>query len=543
MQLSVAKRIFLGFGLIIGIMLIITVMGIKEVRVIDQSLTQITDVNALKQRYAINFRGSVHDRAIALRDVVLLKQGEAGEVMSEIKKLESFYAESAKALDALFANTPAVEEKEQVLLGRIKEVERKTLPLMARIVALKAEGEEEAAKALLLGQAAPAFVEWLGVVNEFIDTQEVKNQAETQKARAVAGGFTGVMVVLLLIAFVLGIVVTYFISRALKRSLGGEPHAVAGIVGTLASGDLRVEVPRALGGSILHAIGELHVQLKEIIAYLFSTSAALAHKAQEVAGVSSVALGLAQTQKQIIKVSVEEIGTLQHDVETVAILAKKSQSNAVQSYEASVQGGKATQASTYKLQEVVKHAEETAQQVNALNEHTTLIAQKANLIEEVTEQTNLLALNAAIEAARAGEHGRGFAVVADEIRKLAEKTDEATREITEVIGAIQMQTKLSSGQVRDIVGQIHESFELAKGASQALEKIKINASSAQSDAQNVAEASQRQVEKITHFSQDLSKIAEASEGVMEKLQANSAVTKELEGVSQKLGELISHFKV
>ena len=91
-SLKVSHRLLLGFGLIITMLVIVTVMGIDEVDTIDKKMTTINDVNSVKQRYAINFRGSVHDRAIAIRDVVLLDSlAEVRSVIREINQLANFY--------------------------------------------------------------------------------------------------------------------------------------------------------------------------------------------------------------------------------------------------------------------------------------------------------------------------------------------------------------------------------------------------------------------------------------------------------------------
>ena len=80
-------RLATGFGLILSMMLILTVVGISRVSLINTNITQITDVNSVKQRYAINFRGSVHDRAIAIRDIVLLsEQSSLNTVLNNIIK-------------------------------------------------------------------------------------------------------------------------------------------------------------------------------------------------------------------------------------------------------------------------------------------------------------------------------------------------------------------------------------------------------------------------------------------------------------------------
>jgi methyl-accepting chemotaxis protein len=99
-----------------------------------------------------------------------------------------------------------------------------------------------------------------------------------------------------------------------------------------------------------------------------------------------------------------------------------------------------------------------------LGEHSQQIGEIIQVIDDIAEQTNLLALNAAIEAARAGEHGKGFAVVADEVRKLAERSSKATKEIAELITNIQ---KLTAGAVKAMeegTGEVEQGVSLAVDA-------------------------------------------------------------------------------
>lgn len=93
-QLSIAQRLSLGFGLILSLMILITLIGVQRVGFIDETLTSVSEGASLKQRYAINFRGSVHDRAIAIRDAVLVDNDAAlNRQLAEIQRLKDFYQE------------------------------------------------------------------------------------------------------------------------------------------------------------------------------------------------------------------------------------------------------------------------------------------------------------------------------------------------------------------------------------------------------------------------------------------------------------------
>lgn len=119
-SLTTGQRLALGFGLVLALIIGITAFGIQKVNLIDHTLTEITDVNAVKQRYAINFRGSVHDRAISLRDVTLVPDA-AGltAALQEIERLAAFYQTSATDLDKIFASDPDISQEERQLLTAI----------------------------------------------------------------------------------------------------------------------------------------------------------------------------------------------------------------------------------------------------------------------------------------------------------------------------------------------------------------------------------------------------------------------------------------
>lgn len=205
-NMLVATKLWFGFISVLVLMALLVMIGINKVNAINDDLTEISDVNSVKQRYAINFRGSVHDRAISLRDVTLVKDAsELSSVLADIDRLNQSYADSAKLLDEMFTNNIQITDDERSILASIKETEAKTLPLIKEVISLKQAGDEEAAKAMLMNQAKPLFVEWLARINQFIDLEEAKNKDVTTVVRASANSFEKTMFLLFAVAAFIGI--------------------------------------------------------------------------------------------------------------------------------------------------------------------------------------------------------------------------------------------------------------------------------------------------------------------------------------------------
>ncbi|KAB7772709.1 methyl-accepting chemotaxis protein [Xanthomonas sp. LMG 12462] len=262
-NLRIGQRLALGFLTIIVLMVLLTVVGIQRVHSIDQRLTAINEVNSVKQRYAINFRGSVHDRAIALRDVVLLDDAASRQATEQtIDKLAGDYARAAQPLDALLAVSSDAQEK--TILQRIQGIEARTMPLIAQVRQLRNAGDTVQAQALLLQQARPAFVDWLASINAFIDLQEAKNRQAAKEAMATARGFALLMVGCTVLALLLGTLIALLLTRRVVRPL----RQALGLAERIGAGDLSspdTVTTHDEAGQLLRAMQQMQRRLHEVI--------------------------------------------------------------------------------------------------------------------------------------------------------------------------------------------------------------------------------------------------------------------------------------
>ncbi|PPU78717.1 methyl-accepting chemotaxis protein [Xanthomonas cucurbitae] len=262
-NLRIGQRLALGFLTIIVLMVILTVVGIQRVRSIDRQLTAINEVNSVKQRYAINFRGSVHDRAIALRDVVLLDDpAERHAAEQLIDKLAADYARSAQPLDDMLAASTDTNEK--AILQRIKTVEQRTMPLIAQVRGFREAADKPHAEQQLLQQARPAFIDWLASINAFIDLQEAKNRAAAKDAVATARGFAMLMVLSTVVALLLGATIALLLTRSVVLPLRQSLQ----LAQRISQGDLRSKDAQAgndESGQLLRAMQQMQLRLHEVI--------------------------------------------------------------------------------------------------------------------------------------------------------------------------------------------------------------------------------------------------------------------------------------
>ncbi|MDO8801344.1 methyl-accepting chemotaxis protein [Phenylobacterium sp.] len=247
---KIGTRLTSGYVILLFLMMAMAAVSINRVNTINGHLATINDVNSVKQRYAINFRGSVHDRAIRLRDVVLVSDpGELATVLADIDRLGVSYAASAAPLDAILTAGEQVTPDEVEILAAIKATEARTLPLITQVVGLRQSGDNVAAHALLMGEARPAFIQWLKEINQFIDLEEAKNKAVASQARAIAQGFQVLTLLLCAGALAIGAAITAWALVAIRPL-----RSLTGVMGALAHDDYAVEVDFAQRGDEIGAM-------------------------------------------------------------------------------------------------------------------------------------------------------------------------------------------------------------------------------------------------------------------------------------------------
>jgi methyl-accepting chemotaxis protein len=474
-----------------------------QVNKINGALTLINDVNGVKERYAINFRGSVHDRAIAVRDVTLVPASELPAVLAHIAQLEEAYRASAGPLDAIFAAGANVSDDERSALEGLKAAERKAVPLLHDAIDKQQAGATGAAKDEVLELARPAFIEWLAACNRLINMEEGLNHVQATMARRVGVEFQYLTLILTLIATALGITIALMTSRSISRILGGEPGDVKRITDAIGEGDLASPLHLRDGDtdSILASLSRMQGALRSTIQEVTETATNASYTSQEIAAASeSIATG---AQKQAASLE-----TTSASLEEITATMRQSADNARQAS----QIASSSRESAEKGQGAVTSAISAMEEINVAS---AKISDIISTIDEIAFQTNLLAVNAAVEAARAGEQGRGFAVVASEVRSLAQRSAGAAREIKTLI--------------QDSLRKVERGSELVNRSGETLLSIVGSVKKVTDIVGEIAAAAEEQSIGVDQVNTAITQIDQVT-------QQNSAQTEELSSTAQVLSD-------
>ncbi len=543
-NLKVSTKLYLSFAIVIFLMIIISVIGINRVDFIDKSLSTMTDVNSLKQRYGINFRGSVHDRAIAIRDVILTNENdELKTFLNDIVRLEKFYNESDAPLKQFIKQIGSVTKEELDMIKDIDYINETTVPLYKKVILLKQEGKYDEAHELLMHEIAGKFTQWLAAINKFIDYQENANKELTDVIKAEASGFKYIMIVLTLIAIVIASTIGFLIQSGIKRQIGGEPKDVNNIISEVARGNLSIKSDTTYEASILAQTIKMQNKLKEIVESINQASYQVDDKTKILIETFKNVNTSVTKQNDIATNSTKIVQLAKQKTGDVANMAKDTQLNSNKATELCQNGKNSSNEVAQKMNEINATVAEQVNQIKLLSSHAKDISGAAELISEITDQTNLLALNAAIEAARAGEAGRGFAVVADEIRKLAERTGTATDEITNTIKIIQEQTEVAVSIIEQGVPRVEDGYKLSSDVAGLLNEIYNQAVDSSHKASEVVSVAENQVESMVLLATNIENISKVSHDTQDNMNQNQEKLKELEAISRKLNELIGFFKI
>ncbi len=249
------------------------------------------------------------------------------------------------------------------------------------------------------------------------------------------------------------------------------------------------------------------------------------------------------TQKEQADQIRTTIREMSDSIREISSTSQTAALDAQRSEESARTGGATVHQTVERIQHLAGLNEETSKRIESLGSASQSIGRIVGVIEDIAEQTNLLALNASIEAARAGEHGRGFAVVAGEVRRLAERTSTATKEINNTVRAIQSGTQDTVDAVKSSLAEVVQGASSARQAGEALESIIAGAASVQSMVSQIAAASTEQSYAANAVNGSVGEITNIIHLTAENSQRTVSACQDMSRLAESLRQMVHSFKV
>ena len=501
-NLKIGARLGLAFGILVALLCLTYYVGISRLSGINQMMSDNNNTNFPETILPMEMKAHSLEGRIQLRNMILVSDKAAlTEAQGRFTEERASYETQLQSLARLFSESTTTTDVEKQFAGKLREAGIPFYAMQDKVAALALNGKHAEAMAALLDPANLKTGHDVQAVLQGVVDYETKmfNDSSVDAAKSYKTAFdtmTSVVVAALLVACVAAFLVTRSITRPINVAVG--------VANRLAGGDLTVQIESPSKdevGLLLRAMSAMVAKLSQIIGDVRSATDNLSSASDEV---SATAQSLSQSATEQ-SASVEE---------TSASVEQMTASIAQNTENAKITNQISTKASV----EAADGGEAVDQTVNAMKQ----IAKKISIIDDIAYQTNLLALNAAIEAARAGEHGKGFAVVAAEVRKLAERSQVAAQEISEVASS---------------------SVELAEKAGSLLGRIVPSIKKTADLVQEIAASSQEQSSGLGQINTAMNQLSQFTQQNASASEELASTSEELSGQAQQLQQTMSFFKV
>jgi methyl-accepting chemotaxis protein len=539
-NLKIGVRLGLGFGCMVVLISVMAMFAFMELRKIKAQVDEITSIDIPKVQKAAE---ALEDIQNVCRSVVMI----VAVADPDFRAKEQKYIEEQRAnYRASFKKLEELEksEKGKALIERVKQSTAKLADVNNKIIPLALAGNQAEADKILKETWDSAFklMETAFVdLGKYEDEQAV--EAEKEAATVYKTAITGLLIVCIitiLIAIACGVLITRGITVPLGRMRDMLQDIAQG------EGDLT----KRLNADSKDELGEVSRWFNTFVDKLHGIINKISDTTNLVASASTQLNATAQmmaTGSEEVSAQVGTVATAGEEMSaTSGDIAQNCQFAAEASQQAStaaVTGAKVVDETIFLMNSIAGLVRNSANAVESLGNRSDQIGAIVGTIEDIADQTNLLALNAAIEAARAGEQGRGFAVVADEVRALAERTTRATREIGEMIKAIQLETKGAVIAMEQGVNEVAKGSATAANSGRALEEILEQINSVTTQINQVATAAEEQTATTSEISSNMQQITDAVAQTANGAQESAVAAEQLSGLADDLRVIVRQFKL
>jgi methyl-accepting chemotaxis protein len=510
---SVRNQLRFAFAIVIILSFVSTAVAIWRLQVLADDTNELTHRPLAKERLVSSWLLNISMSAKRTAAIARASDGElaklfADETVQQSKRTSELQKQVGDMLDT---------NEEKALFAQIGEARQQYLESRDRLMALKAEGKAEEARALYDKSFAGIMDHYIDKVKELLALQQKSIGARTGEVLGSAHQSSTVLVCLCLATLVFSIGAAHRFARTLFRRLGGEPALATSVASEIAAGNLRVEVKVADGdqASLMAALKRMRDSLAGIVGQVREGTTAIGESISEMSSEAQELSRRTESQAAALEETASSIEQLTQGIQHSTDNAEQANELAAKASQVAQQGGA-----------MVGQLVET---MGTINESSSRIADIIGVIDGIAFQTNILALNAAVEAARAGEQGRGFAVVAGEVRALAQRSAAAAKEIKVLID--------------DSTGRVTEGSTLAGKAGETMKGIVAGIDRVSGIMNDIVASSREQASGIAQVNQAITQMDGATQQNAALVEESAAATLAMQEQSLKLKELVAVFQV
>jgi len=557
-NLKLITKIIIPLGILVAVVAGIVWSASNGLDTLDENTKRLVDVTAARLVHIQAIATAVNNATVQEKNIILDKDATRKKAFDQ--GYQSSVRDAAQHLDALMAMANSVERRKAN--EEIKAAFDRYKTLTDGSVALGLKGDSDGAFKVSSGDGREARIALIKLLTDRVTAnQKELNQERNEAAELAASTRTSLITVagvgLVMALAVLGAVVLYMVARPLA--------AMAGAMGKLAAGDLKVEVTGTERkdeiGLLARAMQVFKENMTETERLRAEQKAAEARaEAEKRATMNKMADEFEASVKSVVQSVSTQSKDLQSTAQSMSATAEEASRQATAVAAASEQASTNVQTVASAAEELsssiteisrqvsesariaeqaVGGAKRTNEQIQGLSEAAQRIGDVVKLINDIAGQTNLLALNATIEAARAGDAGKGFAVVASEVKSLANQTAKATEEISTKIAEMQSATRDSVTAVRDIGETIGRINEIATTIASAVEE---QGAATKEIARNVQQASAGTAEVSANIGGVTKAATDTGAGATQVLGASGELSRQSDTLRAKVDEFIAKIR-